>query len=368
MAVVPVVIGVLIFTSPYHNLYRFNFRIDLTYGFSGLIFSTGPLYPVFIGYILINDLISLALLFSSAFRRRQSFGNALLIGLGILFPLVAGILYALGLSPIRGFDLGSVMLVFTGIFIIAGVFGGRYLDVAYIARDLVMDNIDDLVIVVDSGQHITDMNMAARNTIGLSGKRYSSNLSTLPAPWADFFIKYSEMSVRRQEVTLDINSDRHVYDLTITPIKDERRKQWGSLFLMHEITDSKKIEDELRESEEKFRRLVETSVSGMYIYDGKKIVVFNSAFQQITGYSGKELAELDPMDVIHPIHREMVRKRFIARMKNDIVPQRYEVMILTPDREEKWADLSVGVIHYRGEPATLGTFYDITERKRLEEK
>jgi diguanylate cyclase (GGDEF)-like protein/PAS domain S-box-containing protein len=368
LAILPAAIVVLAFTSPYHTLFRYNFRVDLSSNFAGLLFSTGPLYGVFVGYLILSNFISITLLFSSALRHRQDYWNTLLIALGVLFPLISGLLFAVGLSPIRGFDPGPIMQVFTGLFTIAGLTGGGFLDVAHVARDLVMENIEDIVIVLDTHKHIIDLNPVAKKVLGLPKRQYIDTTSeTLPEEWADFFRQFPGAPVRQQEVTIGSGNNQRIYDLTISPIQDARLRQLGLLFLLHDVTDRKNIEEGLRESEEKFRRLTETAPTGMYIFDGTRFVIINTAFMQISGYSENELARMDPMDVVHPDYREMVSERATSRLKGDLSPLRYEVKILTRSHEEKWADLSLGVITFRGKPATLGTFIDITERKRTEE-
>ena len=361
------VISILAFTSSYHNLFRYNFRIDLSNHFAGLLFSTGPLYILYAAYIVVITLGSTILLITTAIKGKHDTSGILFVLLGVLIPFISGLIFLMGFSPLPGFDFSPIMLVLTGLCYIAALAGGRFLDVTYVAWDRVLENIKDLVIVMDIRQHIVDLNPAAQKALGFSDRQYRGILpDILPAQWANLFQRFSGISTEQQEFAIGFGEDQQVYDLTITPIQDARLRHLGRLFLLHDITDRKNIEEGLRESEEKFRRLAETTEAGMYVYDGERFVMVNPAFQQITGYSREELEDLDPWKVIHPLHREMVRERAASRLKGDNTPQRYEVKLLTRDGAEKWVDLSVAVINYRGKPASLGTFLDITERKRSE--
>ena len=364
LSIIPVILTLLIFTSPFHTLFRYNFSIDYSYGFSRLLFSSGPVYWVYVVYILAINLVAIALLFSSPPRWKRDFRNVLLIGFGILLPFISGILFSMGIYLIRGYDLGPVMQIFTGLFTIMGLAGGRFLDVTHIARNSVMENIEDLVIVLDHQQRILDMNQSAKKVLGVADRKILDiTLDSLAVSWKDVF----SISNPQQEVIIGSDDSQRVYDLTITPILDNHALELGRLFLLHDITNRKNKEKELQESEEKFRRLAETTEAGMYVFNGERFVMVNPAFQQITGYSREELEDLDPWKVIHPLHREMVRERAVSRVKGDTAPQRYEVKLLARNGVEKWADLSVGVITYLGKPASLGTLLDITERKRTEE-
>ena len=369
---IPLLIIVLILTSSYHNLFRYNFQIDLSNHLSGLLFSIGPLYSLYLGYAVLVNLGTIMVLIASTLRWKHNFWNALLITAAILLPLLAEVSFSTGTSPIKGLDFTSFMETFSGVFIMIAVLGGGFLDTVHtvqIARDYVIENIEDLVLVLDVQQRIIDLNQAAKNIFGLDGRQplAGSSLDVLPPVWADLFRRLVNTSTRRQEVALGVAETQRFYDLTITSVRDKQGQIIGWLFLLHDISELKLNEKNLRESEEKFRRLAENTVSGMYIFDGEKFLLVNPAFLHITGYSEDELAKISPMDIIHPDDREMVRQRAASHLNGQAENNRYEVKILTYQQEEKWADLSVSGISYGGKQALLGTFMDITKRKQVEE-
>jgi signal transduction histidine kinase len=73
-------------------------------------------------------------------------------------------------------------------------------------------------------------------------------------------------------------------------------------------------------------------------------------------------------DVVHPDDRDLVRERGLARQRGEDVPAKYEVKLLTKDGKTRWTELTAGRIEYRGEPAGIATFFDITERRRADEE
>ena len=77
---------------------------------------------------------------------------------------------------------------------------------------------------------------------------------------------------------------------------------------------------------------------------------------------------MDFWDIIHPDMREEVRRRGYARLQGEDVPTRYEVKILTKKGESIWIDYAGAQIEYGGQPAILGTAFDITERKYAENR
>ncbi|MCI0330899.1 MAG: PAS domain S-box protein [candidate division Zixibacteria bacterium] len=136
---------------------------------------------------------------------------------------------------------------------------------------------------------------------------------------------------------------------------------------VRDISDLKQAEDFLRQSENKFRVLAEATSAGIFIFQGTKMRHVNAAAERIIGYSREELLQIDFWEVIHPDFRELVKGRGLARQKGEAVPQRYEVKILTKNKEERWVDFTAGIIDLEGSPAVLGTVIEITQRKQAEE-
>ena len=123
----------------------------------------------------------------------------------------------------------------------------------------------------------------------------------------------------------------------------------------------------MRESEEKFRVLAETSSAMFWLYQGERFIYVNGAGERLTGYTIDELLKMRFWDVVHPDDRDLVRERELARQRGEPVPSKYEVKLLSKSGEIRWVELTAGRIIYRGEPAGVATFFDITERKRAEE-
>ncbi|MDI6765653.1 MAG: PAS domain S-box protein [Bacteroidota bacterium] len=140
------------------------------------------------------------------------------------------------------------------------------------------------------------------------------------------------------------------------------------LAFFHDITDRKRAEEALRESESKFRTVADTSVAAIFIYQGDKFIYMNPASEIMTGYNQSELLSIHFWDIVHPEFREIVKERGFARQRGDAVPTRYELKIIRKNGEERWLDFGAGAIQYEGKPAALGIAFDITERKQAEEQ
>jgi diguanylate cyclase (GGDEF)-like protein/PAS domain S-box-containing protein len=131
--------------------------------------------------------------------------------------------------------------------------------------------------------------------------------------------------------------------------------------------DTRSSEQALHESEEKFRTLAETTDGAIFVWR-KALLYVNRAATVISGYSAAELVQLPSWDIIiHPEDRALVRSRGAARLRGEPVPTHYEFRILRKDGAERWVEYSAGMTRYNGEPAVIGTAFDITERKQIEQ-
>ena len=147
--------------------------------------------------------------------------------------------------------------------------------------------------------------------------------------------------------------------------EDGRESEFESF--QENITDRLVVEEALRESEEKFRVLAETSPVAIYLYQGDKIIYANPATERLFGYSADELRRMSFWDWARDDFKEMVRDRGEARLRGEVVPAQYESCYVTKAGEDKFALVSAGVMEYQGRPTGVVFLLDISKRKRAEE-
>jgi PAS domain S-box-containing protein len=137
--------------------------------------------------------------------------------------------------------------------------------------------------------------------------------------------------------------------------------------LCRDITRRKKTEEALRESEEKFRILAESTPTTVMLYQDDRYIYANRAAEIITGYSAEELRGMNFWEFIHSDYRAIVQERGRRRQQNKETINHYELKIVKKGGQEKWGYLSGATTTIGGRPAGIISVTDITDRRRTEE-
>jgi len=127
------------------------------------------------------------------------------------------------------------------------------------------------------------------------------------------------------------------------------------------------MEQDLRESEKKYRALVDHALVGIGIHQDGKIVYANEALASMFGYTLEKGIGLSIADIIHPDERDFVMARAQRRQAGGSEPEAYEIRLLKKDGSTFYALISNAVIEYNGRLATLMTIADMTDTKARKE-
>jgi len=139
-------------------------------------------------------------------------------------------------------------------------------------------------------------------------------------------------------------------------------------YIVIDITERKKWEEALRESENKYRNVVERAGDGILILQDEKIKYANPQFAQMLGYSVKELLRLPTMNIIPPSRRAAVKKYYFSRMKGEYVPTNYEIEMLHRDGSTIPMEVNAGLMDYEAKNADLVFVRDIRHRIQVQEE
>ncbi len=166
-----------------------------------------------------------------------------------------------------------------------------------------------------------------------------------------------------------IRGDGHIINAVVSPsaIRDENGKPIYCLGMWQDITERRRAENALSESEEKFRSIFDKAKDGILIASAatRKFFEANKMMCDMLGYTREEITNLS-VDDIHP--REdlpLVREDFAKRIRGEKAAE--TIPVLRKDGRIFYADIGANLITLDGERYLIGIFRDITERKRAEE-
>jgi two-component system, sporulation sensor kinase E len=253
----------------------------------------------------------------------------------------------------------------------------------------VWENSIDGMRLLDMNGNIVAANQAYSDLIGLDSEDYIgspfTSIYSSPSPeekqkaLSDFKKNFSSRKIRKhfesdaslisgKELTLE------VYSVFIESSQEKALE--GEVLLLsifRDITERKKSENALRNSELRFRSVWENSLDGMRLTDAEgNIVAVNDSFISLTGYSKEELLGCSYTDIYNGKSKEE-KEVSLDKYKEKFRDRSFSTVRTSKSsfRTGKVLDLEVtySIIEYKsGEPLLLAIFHDITERRKAEEE
>jgi PAS domain S-box-containing protein len=179
----------------------------------------------------------------------------------------------------------------------------------------------------------------------------------------------TEGIVRNQEYTLlRKDGSRFSGELNAAVIKDAQGKPQAFIATVRDITERKRAEETLKESEEKFRTLAEQSPNMIFINKMGRVVYANKRCEEIMGYGREEFyaPDFDFITLVAPSDWDMIWSNF-ARHKTHLEIEPYEYTLVTKTGQTVEVVITTRLVDYEGEKAILGIVTDISQQKQTEE-
>ena len=135
-----------------------------------------------------------------------------------------------------------------------------------------------------------------------------------------------------------------------------------------DITYQKNTEEELRQSEAKYRALIGNMYSSMIIIQNKEVKFANKALEELSGYNLQEILESDFLHYLAPEEKDKVYQYYIDRIKGNNAPAEYRTRVVKKDGQTIYVNIKVKPIQFGAEPAILVVMTDVDEQVRSEIK
>ena len=386
LALVPLGTLVLAWTNDAHGLFYQHIALGTLSSFAIRIATHGIgfWFHTAYSYLLIvtgTVLIIHALMHAPDLYRGQH--RALLVA--ALSPLTGNVLYLAQLNPFPHLDLTPFAFLITGLAVQWAIRRYKILDIVPIARHAVLENMPDGVIVVDTQHRIVDLNPAAQHMLGRTAA------ATIGQPASRVFADWSAQAERcfdRMEAQTEIarsqGETEHSYALHLSPLQTRNGRETGTLAVLRDVTARKQAEDALRqardeleqrvqertaalrESEEKYRALVENIHDVIYTLDvDGRLTYVSPVIEQVSHYTVAELLGKPFAEFVHPEDLPDVMASYQRTLAGQYEP--YEFRVLDKDGTVRHVCTSSRRHFVDGQPAGLNAIMtDITERKTME--
>ena len=236
----------LIWTNEHHLWYWSSLQVEALDGFGLLTVEYGSGFWIHAMYsyllLLAGLLLLVRLMIRSSHVYRRQVGGVIL---GALAPWVGNALYIFDLNPFPYLDLTPFAFTATGLIVTWSVFRLRLLDVVPLARDTVMEHLEDGLIVLDVQGRIADLNPAALRLLGADvGQSVGQSLEQGLSPFPDLAERIAGFVARGEGGG---NADWLNYELRVSPLHDRRKCFTGWLVTLHDITERMHVEETLRQ-------------------------------------------------------------------------------------------------------------------------
>ncbi len=243
----PLTFIALTWTNELHHLIWSGFAWN-EYANNVLIFHRGPALRLaaIIGYGLVGTIVV------NLWRTIRGGGTlshqqGRLLFLACLIPVASNLVYLVDMPYFNGVDWTSLTFSISGLFFLMALYGPRFLDLAPIARQTMIEHMSDAVLVLDTTNYIIDFNQAARALWDLNNHHLGAALeaSLTQRPEIIALAKKSDATRRREAVIYE--DQGQVYDTRLTPLADKRTQLYGKLIVSRNITNRYEIEQALHE-------------------------------------------------------------------------------------------------------------------------
>ena len=335
--IIPLITLLLRLTDDFHHLVWSSSSTIRIYGVTMPLSRYGPWFWVFVSYsyslvfagssMLLKEAIS----YSSLYKKKS-----LLIITAALLPIAFSFVY---LSRICPFDLTPVSFSLSSFFAFIGIYKLRLIEIIPIARDRVIENMADAVMVFDEELRLIDLNRSAEKFIS---KRKDEVLGKSAM---DLPIDTDILRILHSEKKRTCEKNGRFYDVAVQPVKDKKGNVIGKILIARDITDIKRYQNELEELNKHLEEKVKERTKEVW-----KLVKQKDDFIKQLGHDLK--TPLTPIISLLPLIKEKVKDKELVRLL-DIISRNVNYMkdlvtdtlslaqLSTPSYKPKLEDLNL---------------------------
>ena len=242
---------------------------------------------------------------------------------------------------------------------------------------ILTETVPDIIFTLDRKGRFAYINPAGENIVGYSSQEFLGHDFTevLAPEYIDITTDLFKRGLAGEKISLyeveimHKDGQKIPVELNMTSLFDEDGNIIGRLGVARDVTEPKRVEKMLRESEDRYRTIFENTGTVMAIIEeDKTISLVNREAEKLFGYSREEIEGKKRWTefIMAEDLEKMMSYHEQRRVDPTIVPKRYEFRLI--DRKGSIRDILLSVDVIPGTKISLASLLDITERKKAEEK
>ena len=236
--------------------------------------------------------------------------------------------------------------------------------------------VPDMMAIIDDTFHIVQVNTAMADRLGVSPEDAVGltcyevvHHTDTPPPICPHQLLLRDSQSHSADIHEDnLNGD---FFLTVSPIRDSSGAVLGSVHILRDVSERKRAEDRVRESEEKFREIFNSANDGIHLHEmaedglSGKFFDVNEVACRLLQYSKEELLEMSPLDLASDHHSYPLDR--IGKEIQTTGSAIFETEFRRKDGGIVPVEVNVRVVVIQGKSMVLSIVRDLTRRKWIEE-
>ena len=240
----------------------------------------------------------------------------------------------------------------------------------------IVDTLHEGIWVIDSHAVTTFVNPRMADMLGytkgeMDGRHLFSFMDEQGIQMCRENLERRQQGIKEQHEFEFLRKDgARIFTLVETsPIISDDGIYTGAIAGVTDVTEKKRAEDALRESDERFRVAIESSNDGFGMIKDEQHIYVNKKMATMFGYNRPEdMIGLHLSDLLHPDDKAWLLDTHRQRKAGRKVPSCYEIRCRRKNGDDIFIESSVSHIMFRGEPVVINFMRDITERRLLEKE
>lgn len=236
-AIFPIITIIIALTTKWNGLIWTEYYINRQQDFSAIGVSHGIWFFIHTAYSYLLLLAGTILLARILWRRRGLYrGQVVAMLVAVLAPWVGNVLYLTGNSPIPYLDITPFSFSVTVAAVAWAIFGFHLVDITPIARDQVVDSLQEGVLVLDGRGRVADINVSAARIFGVEiGQIIGTSADEVFVPWPQLMGRIRDLTDWVEQFSTGTGQAQRHYEAALSRIHDSEGRAVGRVMIIREV-------------------------------------------------------------------------------------------------------------------------------------